>query len=121
MFLSSSSSSLSESSSLFFSFFILSKDTGCRQSWCLNCSGKKYIMSGTPKTVAWLDFLMLWEFQYSLTLSRSVCSWSAKQNHNAYLCISLVRSRISDSLRSWRKSNKQYHNQIKSTLFNLES
>ena len=76
-----SSSSLSNPSNLFSISVSLCGDTGTKQSLCPKSSGRKYIMPGTPETVACFDFLIRRLFQYSFNLSRSVWSRSAKQNH----------------------------------------
>ena len=102
-----SSSLPSNPSNLFSISMSLCGDIGTKQSLCPKSLGRKYIMSGTPDTVACLDFLIRWPFQYSFTLCRSVWSKSAKENQISSLCKSLVRSRMSDSWRSWKKSIHQ--------------
>ena len=65
----------------------LSEDTGIKQSFCPNSLYKKYIISRILDTVAFLDFLIQWLFQDSVTLSRSVWKRSAKQTQRASMQI----------------------------------
>ena len=65
----------------------LSEDTGIKQSFCPNSLYRKYIISRILDTVAFLDFLIQWLFQDSVTLSRSVWKRSAKQTQRASMQI----------------------------------